>query len=302
MKRMIPLYSTIIFSFLLFFCKSPEQKKVEVQPKTVTKKIQKDPQFNSYWYIGKAEITSYQLSQVRYGEIHQGMAVNIFVTEDFLPEKQVKADYPNEKNIPVLKLNSTKKFTTGIYPYSIMTSTFSPINMDKKALKISFSAQEWCGNTFVQLNQKSTFEIDFHSYFESDADRVISLNKDILENDIWNQLRISPTNLSTGNLKIIPSFEYLALYHKKFQAYEAIATLEEQNDFIWYTIKYPTLKRTLAIKATKAFPYVIESWEETIFSSGKMQTTKAKKIKTIQAAYWNMNGVADLEERTALGL
>ena len=296
------MYSPILFSLLLLFCTQPETKKTETKQTSVIKKYQKHPNFNAYWYSGRAEITSYKLSQVRYGEIHEGTAVNIFVTEDFLPEKQVKADYQNKKNVPVLKLNSTKKFTTGIYPYSLMTSTFSPIDINKKAIKISFSAQEWCGNTFVQLNNRTDYEIQFYSYFESNADRKINLKKDILENEIWNQLRVSPQKIPLGKLQIIPSFEYLGLNHKKFQAYEAITTLEEKGSFLVYSIDYPNLKRTLSIKVNKTFPYTIDSWEETIFSRGKTSTTKAEKIKTIQSAYWSKNGVADINERKELGL
>ena len=33
-----------------------------------------------YWYAGEAEITSYELNQARYGEIHKGKAVTVFVT------------------------------------------------------------------------------------------------------------------------------------------------------------------------------------------------------------------------------
>ena len=38
--------------------------------------------FNAYWYTGLAEITSYSLEQARYGEIHKGSAVLIFVSEE----------------------------------------------------------------------------------------------------------------------------------------------------------------------------------------------------------------------------
>jgi hypothetical protein len=248
------------------------------------------------------EITSYELTQARYGEIHQGTAVHIFVTEDFLPEKQVKADYKNAKNVPVLKLNSTKKFVTGIYPYSLMTSTFSPIDLNQKAIKVSFSSQEWCGNTFAQLNNRANFDIDFHSYFEGDADRKQSLKKNILENELWNQLRVSPESLPVGNLDVIPSFEFLALNHQQIKAYKAEASLKIKGDFIKYTIKYPELKRTLTIEATKDFPYTIESWEETISKKSKTLTTRADKIKTIQSAYWQKNGVGNVKERKELGL
>ncbi len=302
MQRIIKLYTPLIFSFLLLFCAKPEQQTSNTAIQKNLKTTQKHPGFNKYWYSGKAEITSYKISQVRYGELHEGTAVHIYVTEDFLPKKQVKADYQNEKNVPILKLNSTKKYTTGIYPYSLMTSTFSPIDINKETIKISFSAQEWCGSTFVQLNNREDYEVQFYSYFESNTDRKINLKKTILENELWNQLRISPENLPVGKLQIIPSFEYLGLYHKKFRAYDAIATVKEKEDFMIYEINYPILQRTLTIKAKKTFPYSITSWEETLISRGKTLTTTAKKIKTIQSAYWNKNGVTDIDERKELGL
>ncbi|WP_405562231.1 septum formation inhibitor Maf [Polaribacter sp. Asnod6-C07] len=300
MKRITKIYLPTLLSLLFFYCSKPEVKKEK--PKSNTIIVKKNPDFDKYWYSGKAEITSYKLLQVRYGEIYEGTAVNIFVTEGFLPEKQVKADYQNEKNIPVIKLNSTKKFTTGIYPYSIMTSTFSPININKKALKISFSSQEWCGNTFAQLNNKSDYQIQFYSYFETNSDKKITLKKEILENELWNQLRISPEKIPVGELQIIPSFEYLSLNHKKIQAYKAEASLLKNSDFLVYTINYPSLKRKLSIQLTKEFPFIIESWKEEIVSRNKTLITKAEKIKTLQSAYWSKNGTADVDERKALGL
>ena len=79
------------------------------------------PEFGSYWFQGKAELTSYDLEQARYGELHKGEAVLIFVTEDFSRRKQVKLDdpakAPADDKQPVLKLNFEKKFLSGIYPY-----------------------------------------------------------------------------------------------------------------------------------------------------------------------------------------
>ena len=75
--------------------------------------------FDAYWYQGKAEITSYRLEQARYGEIHPGHAVLVFVTEDFSRTKQVKLDNPRAAGndaVKILKLNATKKFNTGSTP------------------------------------------------------------------------------------------------------------------------------------------------------------------------------------------
>jgi len=302
MTHQIKLYLLIITSLLFISCSNVDTKKMVPNLKKEIYSFKKDSRFNSYWYQGKAEITSFELTQARYGEIHQGTAVHIFVTEDFLPEKQVKADDKHAKNIPVLKLNSAKKFVTGIYPYSLMISTFSPIDLNQQAIKVSFSSQEWCGNTFAQLNNRENFDIDFHSYFEGDADRKKTIKKNILENELWNQLRISPESLPIGNIDIIPSFEFLALNHQKIKAYKAEASLIKTENFINYIIRYPELERTLTIKATKEFPYTIEYWEETITKRGKTLTTKAKKIKTIQSAYWRKNSAGDVEERKELGL
>lgn len=243
----------------------------------------------TYWFSGKAEISSYKLEQARYGEIREGKAVLIYVTEDFLSEKQVKADAKNQNNISVLKLNATKNFNTGIYPYSIMQSIFYPFSNNSHALKVSCSIQEWCGHVYTQINNKDLFDITSHSYFETEADEHFQIKKTILENELWVQLRINPQSLPVGILDIIPSLEYTRLHHITIKAYEAIATLNTNT----YSIKYPELNRTLTITFNAHFPYEILKWEETSISgfgnSATLLTTKATKLKTIKSAYWQQN-------------
>lgn len=267
-----------------------------------TETFKKSPEFNTYWYAGEAEISSYKLEQARYGEIREGTAVLVYVTEDFLPKVQVKADYQNPKNIPVLKLNATKNFNTGVYPYSIMQSTFYPVSNNKHALKVSSSMQEWCGHVYAQLNNRNQFEILSHSYFEGEADQNFKLDKAILENELWTKLRINPKSLPTGNIRIIPSFEYSRLRHINIKPYQASAILNSNS----YNISYPELNRTLSITFNPNFPYDILSWEET-FKSGfgpqaKILTTKATKLKTIKSAYWQKNSNKDEALRETLQL
>lgn len=262
--------------------------------------------FKDYWYAGKAEITSYTLDQARYGENRDGNAVLIYVTEPFLPEVQVKADGSGADNIPVLKLNSTKNYLTGIYPYSIMTSSFYPVNANQHALKVSFSAQEWCGQVYMQLNNREDFEVRSHSYFEAEADQQMSLEKTVLENELWNQLRIDPKGLPMGSFNAIPSFEYIRLAHKPMKAYSAEATLEQSPEGNTYTLRYPELERSLTIAFNTTFPYEITGWKETFTSgfgpSAKTMTTTAKKIRTITTPYWQQNSNEYLYLRDSLGL
>ncbi|MAT89365.1 MAG: septum formation inhibitor Maf [Flavobacteriaceae bacterium] len=296
---------------VLFFqsCKESEHQLIpnsdpshihkESEPRTVSE------DFKSYWYSGTAELTSYQLTQARYGELREGTAVTIFVTEDFLPKQQVKANQASEETISVLKLNATKKFLTGIYPYSIMTSTFSPIAETGHALKVSNSVQEWCGHVYTQLNRRKQFEIEAHSYFEGEADTTLTLEKTWLEDELWNLIRINPDELPTGELMIIPSFEHLRLKHRELQAYKAFASLKQGDSMATYQVTYPSLERELTLHFQSIFPFEIEQWEEAIGKAQEDSTalvTRAVKLKRIRTAYWQQNQNRHLVWRDSLGL
>ncbi|MFT4611227.1 MAG: hypothetical protein ACJA1H_000935 [Glaciecola sp.] len=259
-------------------------------------------EFKDYWYASEAEISSYKLEQARYGELRDGTAILVFVTEDFLPQKQVKADRYDNANTPVLKLNFTKNFNTGVYPYSIMQSTFYPVNNNQHALKASCSVQEWCGHVYTQLNNRDQFEIRSHSYFESEGDEDFTLNKSILENELWTQLRLDPESLPVGEFEAIPSLEFLRLKHIETKPYFAKAL----NKIGQYIINYHQLDRKLTINYNPNFPYEITSWEETYKdgygSTAKTLTTTATKLKTIKSAYWSKNSNSDKNLRKTLEL
>ncbi len=263
-------------------------------------------EFKDYWYAGNAEITSYKLKQARYGEIREGRSVLVYVTEPFVADKQVKADKRNPSNIPVLKLNSTKKYLTGIYPYSIMSSSFYPVHDNSQAVKVTFSAQEWCGQVFTQINNREKFNVRSFSYFESEGDKIIEMDKNILENELWNKIRINPKKLPVGELDIIPSLEFLRMTHKELKAYKATVVLNESDGFSTYKISYPGLDRVLEINFTTDFPFSIESWSDS-YKSGfgekaQVITSTAAKLKTLKTPYWKQNGNEYLSLRDTLGL
>jgi len=294
MIRFLGLISLLIF---VISCKNSSEEKHE---------IQLSEEFKNYWYSGEAEITSYKLEQARYGEIREGEAVLIYVTEDFLPGSQVKSSEKNEKNISVLKLNATKNFITGIYPYSIMQSTFHPLNGEDHALKISASIQEWCGQVYMQLNKRDNFQITSHSYFQGEADENFELEKFPLENEIWNLLRIEHDKLPTGDFEMVPSFEYLRLSHQPVKAYSVIGEYYAEGAFHVYKLTYPELSRELKIYYDKVFPYGIEKWEESYPSgssdTAEILTTRAVKKERIKTDYWNKNSNKHLPLRDKLEL
>ncbi len=307
--------TTIVFVSLLAFvsCEKKARKVVKstlannidkIEDKPIKVNISKD--FKEYWYAGKAELSSYKLSQARYGQLREGKAVLVYVTEPFLKDKQVKADKAGKHNVGVLKLNSTKNFLTGVYPYSIMNSTFYPIHNQQHAIKVSSSIQEWCGHVYTQLNNKSQFEVQSYSYFESEGDQKFSLEKQVLENELWTKIRIDPNTLPQGNFKSIPALEYVRFRHVALKAYAANASISTKNGVSSYILHYPELERNLTIDFNTTFPYEILGWQET-FKSGfgskaKQMTTTAKRINTIKSAYWGKNSNSDVHLRDSLGI
>jgi hypothetical protein len=264
--------------------------------------------FGDYWYQGKAELTRYSLDQARYGETHRGEAVLIFVTEPFLPDKQVKLERGDpSKGVSVLKLNAARKFFTGIYPYSLMTSTFTPVDFRTSAtLKVASSSQEWCGMTFTQLNRRGPRQEGIlRSYFEEEGDRAFGFPAAWLEDEIWTRIRLAPETLPTGTVSIVPGLQYTRLLHKPVRPERARASLRSEGAESVYELAYEGISRRLAIRFERAFPYRIRSWEETTpggFDGSRPLTTKATATKSLMLDYWNRHGNADAHFRGELGL
>lgn len=298
----------IVFVTILLLSAFPNNKKsnVVVTPTTVD-----NSKFDDYWYQGKAEITSYELKQARYGEIRTGSAVFVFVTEPFSKSKQVKLNNTsrNEEDVvKILKMNFTKKFTTGIYDYSILQSIFTPIDLNnyKHSIKVTTSLQEWCGHTYTQLNLQSyKYKVLLNSYFETEGDQEYQIEQAMLEDEIWNLIRISPKDLPIGDIQLIPNTATARLRHTVLDVENAFATLNENKTnkkLITYTIEFTESQRTLSIDYYNKFPHEIEGWTETYIDNGKELSTTATRIKTILSDYWSKYRVKDESIRQELGL
>jgi hypothetical protein len=302
----------VTFFVVVLICTmaSCKEEKVEVP--------EPSEEFKKAWYAGKAEISTYTLQQARYGEIRNGEAALIFVAEDFSTDKLVKPDDPQstENKVRILKLNMTKSFVTGIYPYSMMLSVFKPVSKDanEKTLKVNCSSQEWCGQTFSQLSLKNEkYDWLLHSYFEKEVDQDKKLNAVLVEDELWSRIRINPNALPQGKVSIIPGLLWQRLSHIDLGEQEATITLSKADtsysrfgDAQFYSINYPAANRTLKIYFQTAFPHEILGWEETYpdgFGAKKnMLTTKAVRKKTIWLDYWKHNANVDSTYRDSLQL
>ncbi len=289
-----PLGFTLLF-LLLLSCK----KQTSPIPET------NEQVFGDYWYKGEAEINSYQLSQSRYGEIHDGKTVLVFVAEDFSKSKHVKLDEPHKHKsdaVRIIKLNTSKEFVTGIYKYTMMNSVYMPVDHSEypHSLKLTSSTQEWCGQSFMQVNWKGNrYEVQEFSYFESEGDSKYSLSRGWLEDELWTLIRIAPNTLPIGEVKMIASAFYIRLSHCENKVYDAVTSLTKSGVHYTYAIHYPALKRTLDIDFEPDFPYRILGWREV---SAENEITTGRLLKTIMTNYWSSHHPADEIMRDSLNL
>ncbi|MAD97554.1 MAG: hypothetical protein CMB99_09545 [Flavobacteriaceae bacterium] len=272
-------------------------------------------QKTDYWKQGKAEVNVYELSQNRYNANHPGQLVSVFVTEDFLTEKQVKNEYYRDSNSTwTLKNIQLRKFTTGIYDYSLFTSTFTPINRNQfpNSLKVAASSQEWCGTIFTQLNFKNdNFDYQQRSYFEKEGDVNAEIQKATLEDELFTILRMNPAFLPLGDFDVIPALNFMQLKHLSNRSFKAMGKVNPYKgeefsgeDLQMYQVSIPSLKRKLAIVFENKAPFKIVGWLDSFPSAfdKKIRTTKATLKKQIMTAYWGQNGLEDQKLRKELGL
>jgi hypothetical protein len=256
----------------------------------------------TYWYQGKAEISTYAVTQERYGEPREAEQVNVFVTEDFSKQKQVKLDNAaaaGADRVPVLKLNSIRRFETGIYDYSIMQSIFSPTD-GGPAIKSTCTVQDWCGQVFFQTNRTPDgYQAKGFSYFESEGDTDVKLPKALLEDELWVRLRLDPSAIPTGKQLVIPSAVYSRIRHKAYTALTAEISTEKGEKESILRVRYEGTPRSLSIRYETAFPYRILGWEE---MDNARNSSSGTLKKTRMQAYWSENSNAFSGLRDSLGI
>jgi hypothetical protein len=253
------------------------------------------PAVQSYWFHQGAEITSYDLLQARYGEQHQGEAVLVYVTEPIDVVEQVKSDNPRARNaVPGFKLNATRHFLTGIYPYSVMQTTLQPMDgaVLLPAIKSSTSIQEWCGHVFEQWNRRSEGTDDMwqqrlFSYFQSEGDAEQRLPGVWLEDELWTRMRLDPTQLPIGDFAIIPGAVDRRFTHRRAAVRQAAGRWanEPTDGQQTYILRYHDVDREVRWQIEKEFPFRLLGWIERTRGA----ETQAQRRKTIYSPYWQKN-------------
>ncbi|UII22180.1 hypothetical protein [Fulvivirga ligni] len=298
MKYAIELLLSLVITLAFISCHSDPSKYDFNEP---------SPEFKEHWFDGKAEVAVYNLSQSRYGEERKGKATLIFVTEPFSRYKQVKIDHAEDAGndkVNVMKLNFVKKFTTGVYPYSMMLSAFTPVELqkDSSTFKVSMSSQEWCGHTFAQLNlNHDKYKVSLFSYFETEGDEQVETKKVMLEDEVWSRIRIDYESLPQGEFEMLPGLFYTRLQHKPLEPEVVNASLIKDANSGLYKLEFEG--RTLEIVFNLKFPHEITAWKETFVGrGGKQYTTSAQLDRKLFIDYWTKNHNQDAYLRDSLNL
>jgi hypothetical protein len=174
----------------------------------------------------------------------------------------------------------------------MMLSVFTPVDRAKEpaTIKATMSSQEWCGQVYTQANLRGNrYAIKSHSYFEQEADKRFSVRSALLEDELWNFVRLDHENLPLGELDVLPGLFFTRLNHTDLKVRPAIGEKSVTDSVFVYTLTFPEQERTLNIYYGKTFPFKITGWKETWKERGKTMETSAKLSQTLYIDYWTKN-------------
>jgi len=268
------------------------------------------PAFWKAWGDGKAELSGYTVTTNRYGAPREARVALIYVTEPMDRRNWIKddaGDVPPAERVNVVKLNHVLKFQTGIYPYSVMTSVFAPVDgADPERFapsKIVMSAQEWCGQVYQKVMPAAAgFDNELHSYFHADGDGDATVKAPpgaLYEDALLIQLRELDGPFAKGKDwagTIVPS---LWAQRKKHAALTPVAAAIHREDatrdgtpVTRFTLTYGNASTTYDIE--KAAPRRVLAWKT-------KDGDEARILKTTRLPYWQLNSPGDEKYLRELG-
>lgn len=268
--------------------------------------VEFDAAFWAHWGDGRAELSAYELSFPRYGEVRPGIAVAIFVTEPFSAARRVKVDRPAQDSAPiqVMKLNLIRDFPTGIYDYNVMTSTFvalEPFELPAGSpAKISFSAQEWCGHVYAQmLVRPDRIDMTSHSYFFDEADEVRRLShpeagvtEDVLLHWArgWAAPELSPGD--RASVALLTSLLDARVRHEPVEWVEAELERRSGTEMIEVPAgRFETQVRIVRTADGASWTFWVETAEpRRIIRWERSDGERAELLGSQRFPYWTMNG------------
>jgi len=268
--------------------------------------------FWRWWSDGNAELSAYRIRTPRYGEIREGSAVLIYVLEEHDRASWIKDDrgeVPEDLRSIVMKLNHVTRFQTGIYPYSVMRSIFSPVHgigRERFApTRITFTSQEWCGQVFQRvLPQIDRYSNEIRSYFSVEGEtesEVRTAPFALYEDALLIQLRELDGPFADGEDwfgQIVPALWQRRRAHVPLRPVDATirrsqAALDDGTEVTRFVLSYGERSRTFDVE--RDLPRRVVRWTT---SEGEV----AEIAGTERLPYWQLHNVGDESHRARIGL
>lgn len=265
--------------------------------------------FNARWSDGRAELSGYRATVNRYGEMRPAELMLLYVTEPMSRRTWIKDDNASgDDRVGVIKLNASLKFQTGVYPYSVLTSVFAPVDRWRDEpfapVKISLSVQEWCGHVFHAVwPGEDRFTSQMLSYFADEGesrDEVTTPAGALYEDALLIQLRELDGAFANGRDwrgAIVPSLWNARRSHRPLAPVDATIvrsrTTLDGADVTRFELRYGDYVRTFDVEAAE--PRRVLAWR---VSDGE----EARLIRTARLPYWQLNHNGDERRRDEFGL
>ncbi|RMD69292.1 MAG: hypothetical protein D6818_10490, partial [Bacteroidetes bacterium] len=143
------------------------------------------------------------------------------------------------------------------------------------------------------------YRMRLFSYFESEGDQDREVKAVLLEDEIFNRLRLDPAQFQDEQVvELIPAAHYLRLHHQAAVPRQARIRHQQQESGTWLIVEYLHLPRTLRIRYETEFPYRVLEWQE----DDEGQLTRAVLKRTLRLPYWEHHDNDDLPLRDSLQL
>jgi hypothetical protein len=262
-------------------------------------------EFWQQWGDGTAELSSYRGTVMRYGSARPAEVVLVYVTEPLDRETMIKDDdAPAERRVQVMKLNVALRFQTGIYPYSVMTSVFSPVDRFFEhrfaPAKITLTAQEWCGHVFAGAwaGRDRLFARGI-SYFASEGERDETLavpSGALYEDALPIQLRELDGPFAGGGDwegMLVPSLWRVRRDHGALAPVRATITRAREGEIVRFVVRAGDHEQTYDVEASGARRLL--GWRS---NDGE----EMRIVATERLRYWELNHPGDEAARERIGL
>ncbi len=270
-------------------------------------------EFWEWWGDGRAEVAGYRMHVERYGEPREAELALIYVTEPHDRRTWIKDDGAEEPyRTEVLKLISSATFLTGFYPYSVMTTVFSPVDRYRSEafspVRISHSVQEWCGSYSHMLFPGSDrFRSLRLSYFAQHGERLLNVAKDpeaLYEDALLIQLRELDGPFAEGGDwegELVPELWRLRAGHGELEPVDARIRREE-GVREWGGEEVPVTRFTLVAEGYERVWDVERNPPRRVLGWRTSTGDEAELLESERLAYWELNRLGDESVRERIGL